>query len=156
MAGGGVAVASFVAAGASVLTALTATAGDTDPQLMADLRLGMAFTLAVVFGLAAVSSLLTQTAAILENRGLYRNLALAGTPVAVMDKARSRQVRVPVLVMSLVGAGLLLGFLFPLTGLVLLTSPMALVQLALLLAAGTALVTLSVRASRPVLAAAMR
>lgn len=154
---GGVAVASFVAAGTSVLTALSA--GQDDPsqaQMMSDLRLGAAFTLAVTFALAAISSVLTQVAAILENRRLYTNLALAGTPFVVMESARSQQVRTPVTVMSLVGAGMLLAFVFPLTGMVLLQAPQALVQLAVLLAAGICLVLVSVRASRPVLRAAMR
>lgn len=153
---GGVTVASFVAAGTSLLTAIGTVDDPAQAQLMADMRLGVAFTLAVTFALAAISAVLTQIASILENRDLYRNLALAGTPFETMDAARMRQVRSPVIVMSLIGAGFALAFLFPITGLVVLTSPLALFQLAALLIAGCGLVIAAVYGSRPVLRTVMR
>ncbi|AEF39687.1 FtsX-like permease family protein [Hoyosella subflava] len=154
---GGVTVASFVAAGTALLTAFDTAADDqAQVQLMTDMRLGVAFTLAVTFSLAAISAVLTQIASILDNRELYRNLSLAGTPFRVMNGARIRQVRTPVVVMSLVGAGFALCFLFPITGMVLLTSPLALLQLAGLIALGCGLVIAAVYASRPVLRSVMK
>jgi hypothetical protein len=88
---------------------------------------------------------------ILDNRQLYRSLALAGTPPEVMDRARMRQVRTPVAVMALAGAGGALLFLFPLTGAAIVTSPAALLQLGVTLAAGIALVLASALLARPVM-----
>lgn len=156
---GGVTVASFVAAGTALLTALspnTSGMDSTEAQLIDDMALGVGFTLVATFGLAAISAVLTQIAAILDNRELYRNLSLAGTPLSVMDGARRRQVRTPVVVMSVLGAGIALGFLFPITGMVLLTAPKALVQLVALMSLGCGLVMAAVRASKPTLRQAMR
>ena len=101
--------------------------------------------------MAAISSALTQVSGILDNRELYRSLTLAGTPVEVMDSARMRHVRTPVVVMALAGAGAALLFLFPLAGAAVLTTPMALVQLGVTLAVGIALVLASAFAAKPVM-----
>ncbi|WP_278314816.1 FtsX-like permease family protein [Lolliginicoccus levis] len=145
----GVAVASFVAAGTALLTAIGS--GNGEEQLMSDMRLGVAFTLVVTFLLAAISSALAQAASILEHRELYVALHHAGTPVPVMQAARSRQARGPVLVLSLVSAGAALAFLFPITGAVVLLDPLALGQLLVLLALGNAIVLGGVLATRPLL-----
>ncbi|WP_149361357.1 FtsX-like permease family protein [Lolliginicoccus suaedae] len=145
----GVAVASFVAAGTALLTAIGS--GNGEEQLMSDLRLGVAFTLVATFALAAISTALTQAAAILEHRELYVSLHHAGTPVAVMQAARSRQARGPVLVLSVVSAGAALAFLFPITGAVVLLDPLALGQVVMLLALGNAIVIGGVLATRPLL-----
>ncbi|MBD8505570.1 hypothetical protein HT102_03585 [Hoyosella sp. G463] len=150
----GVAVASFVAAGTALLTAIGSDTGQD--QMMSDMRLGVAFTVVVTFLLAAISSALTQAAAILEHRDLYVALHHAGTPVAVMQAARSRQARGPVLVLSVVSAGAALAFLFPITGAVVLVDPLALGQVLALLALGNALVLGGVLATRPVLRRAVR
>ncbi|MFD4180206.1 FtsX-like permease family protein [Rhodococcus sp. NPDC058514] len=151
----GVTMASFVAAGTSLLAAIGNGEGqDLGPGeefIFADMRTGVLFTLGATFTLAAISSALTQVSAILDNRQLYRSLALAGTPTEVMDAARLRQVRTPVVAMALAGAGGALLFLFPLAGAVVLTTPMALVQLGVTLAAGIALVLASVFVARPVM-----
>ncbi|GGC71645.1 hypothetical protein IEU95_14265 [Hoyosella rhizosphaerae] len=153
---GGVTVASFVAAGTSLLTAIGGAAGSPeDAQLLADMRLGVAFTVTVTFGLAAISAVLTQVATILDNRDLYRNLNYAGTPFTVMNEARTRQVRTPVVVMSLIGAGFALGFLFPITGLMIFINPLALVQLIGLIAFGCGLVIAAVYATTPILRSVM-
>ncbi|XGU21958.1 hypothetical protein ACETU7_27770 [Rhodococcus sp. 3Y1] len=116
----GVTMASFVAAGTSLLAAIGNGEGqDLQPGqefLFADMRTGVLFTLGATFTLAAISSALTQVSGILDNRELYRSLTLAGTPVEVMDSARMRHVRTPVVVMALAGAGAALLFLFPLAG----------------------------------------
>lgn len=117
------------------------------------MRTGVLFTLGATFTLAAISSALTQVSGILDNRELYRSLTLAGTPVEVMDSARMRHVRTPVVVMALAGAGAALLFLFPLAGgAAVLTTPMALVQLGVTLAVGgIALVLASAFAAKPVM-----
>ncbi|TJZ77831.1 FtsX-like permease family protein [Rhodococcus oryzae] len=151
----GVTMASFVAAGTSLLAAIGNGEGqELQPGqefIFADLRTGVLFTLGATFALAAISSALTQVSTILDNRQLYRSLALAGTPPEVMDRARMRQVRTPVVVMALAGAGGALLFLFPLTGAAIVTSPMALLQLGVTLAAGIALVLASALLARPVM-----
>jgi hypothetical protein len=151
----GVTMASFVAAGTSLLAAIGNGEGqDLQPGqefLFADMRTGVLFTLGATFTLAAISSALTQVSGILDNRELYRSLTLAGTPVEVMDSARMRHVRTPVVVMALAGAGAALLFLFPLAGAAVLTTPMALVQLGVTLAVGIALVLASAFAAKPVM-----
>ena len=151
----GVTMASFVAAGTSLLAAIGNGEGqELQPGqefLFADLRTGVLFTLGATFALAAISSALTQVSTILDNRQLYRSLALAGTPPEVMDRARMRQVRTPVVVMALAGAACALLFLFPLVGAVIVTTPMSLVQLGVTLAAGIALVLASALVARPVM-----
>ncbi|MGE2767407.1 hypothetical protein ACQGAO_01595 [Rhodococcus sp. 1.20] len=151
----GVTMASFVAAGTSLLAAIGNGEGqDVQPGqefLFADMRTGVLFTLGATFTLAAISSALTQVSGILDNRELYRSLTLAGTPVEVMDSARMRHVRTPVVVMALAGAGAALLFLFPLAGAAVLTTPMALVQLGVTLAVGIALVLASAFAAKPVM-----
>ena len=151
----GVTMASFVAAGTSLLAAIGNGEGqDLQPGqefLFADMRTGVLFTLGATFTLAAISSALTQVSGILDNRELYRSLTLAGTPVEVMDSARMRHVRTPVVVVALAGAGAALLFLFPLAGAAVLTTPMALVQLGVTLAVGIALVLASAFAAKPVM-----
>ncbi|MFC9788653.1 FtsX-like permease family protein [Rhodococcus sp. NPDC127528] len=151
---GGVAMASFVAAATSLLAAIGDAGPNADPgqeQLLVDMRTGVLFTLGATFVLAAISSALTQVSAVLDNRALYRSLALSGTPMNVMNAARLREARTPVLAMSLAGAGGALLFLFPLVGAAIVTSPAAMIRLALTLAVGISLVLVSVRAARPVL-----
>lgn len=110
---GGVSLATFIAGIASVMAVLdtSTTASASDHQYLADLSTGALLTLAIAGVLAAVSTGVMQSGRVIDQRDQYRALALAGTDLAVLDKARMKETLLPLYAAigtSLVAVGLLL------------------------------------------------
>lgn len=110
---GGVSLATFIAGIASVMAVLdtSTTTSASDHQYLADLSTGALLTLAIAGVLAAVSTGVMQSGRVIDQRDQYRALALAGTDLAVLDKARMKETLLPLYAAigtSLVGVGLLL------------------------------------------------
>ncbi|WP_238146593.1 FtsX-like permease family protein [Ornithinimicrobium murale] len=158
----GVALTSFIAVFAGVGLAVTdAMAGSgassqEDALLLADLRTGIALTLLISFVTVAASVAVNQAADILDRRELFASLERMGMPLLGMDRARRRAVLSPLRLVSLGSALAAATLIFPLAGIALLTNPLALVTTALLLAAGIALVWLTLLATSPLLARVAR
>lgn len=115
-----------------------------------DMRTGLIITLVVSFLLVAASAGVNQAASILDRGDLYVSLDRLGMPRSVMESARRRAVMAPVTAVTLVSALLAALLVFPLTGLTIFLSPLTLVAIAAILAGGTALVWLGLRATAPV------
>lgn len=158
----GVALTSFVAVFAGVGLAVTSTmsgsAGSSpeDDLLLTDLGTGIALTLGISFVTVAASVAVNQAADILDRRELFASLDRMGMPLAGMDRARRRAVLFPLRVVSLGSALAAAVLIFPLSGMALLTDPLALVSTAALLAAGIALVWLTLLATSPMLSRVAR
>ncbi|MCR6493004.1 FtsX-like permease family protein [Cellulomonas sp. P24] len=110
---GGVSLATFIAGIASVMAVLdtSTTTSASDHQYLADLSTGALLTLAIAGVLAAVSTGVMQSGRVIDQRDQYRALALAGTDLAVLDKARMKETLLPLYAAigtSLVAVGLLL------------------------------------------------
>ncbi len=110
---GGVSLATFIAGIASVMAVLdtSTTTSASDHQYLADLSTGALLTLAIAGVLAAVSTGVMQSGRVIDQRDQYRALALAGTELAVLDKARMKETLLPLYAAigtSLVAVGLLL------------------------------------------------
>jgi FtsX-like permease family protein len=109
---GGVSLATFIAGIASVMAVLdTSSTSASDRQYLADLSTGALLTLAIAGVLAAVSTGVMQSGRVIDQRDQYRALALAGTDLAVLDKARMKETLLPLYAAigtSLVAVGLLL------------------------------------------------
>jgi len=109
---GGVSLATFIAGIASVMAVLdTSGRSASDHQYLADLSTGALLTLAIAGVLAAVSTGVMQSGRVIDQRDQYRALALAGTDLAVLDKARMKETLLPLYAAigtSLVAVGLLL------------------------------------------------
>jgi hypothetical protein len=110
---GGVSLATFIAGLASVMAVLDTSSGRsvTDHQYLADLSTGAMLTLAIAGLLAAVSTGVMQSGRVIDQRDEYRALALAGTDLAVLDKARMKETLLPLYAAigtALVAVGLLL------------------------------------------------
>ncbi|WP_258572625.1 hypothetical protein [Actinomadura parmotrematis] len=78
--------------------------------LLADLRTGSLTVLAVSFVIAVTSAGISGASAVLDRRRAYASLALAGTPLAVLDRARRQETLIPLAVMG--GGSLLTGAVF--------------------------------------------
>ena len=149
---GGVCLTTFVAVLACTMQTFGADTaeGAEEARYFTDLATGAYLTLAIAGILAAVSTGVIQASRVIDQRAEYRMLALAGTDVAVLDRARAAEVRIPLragLVVSLLCATI---FLIPLAG-GFFSNPMPAVQLAISLAAAVALVVLGAATARPVL-----
>lgn len=153
----GVALTSFVAVFAGVGLAVTGTMAGAEgvPQeelwLEADLRTGIVLTLVISFVTVAASVAVNQCAEILDRRELFVSLDRMGMPLAGMDRARRRAVLSPLQVVSLGSALAAAVLILPLSGMALLTEPLAVVVIVALLAAGIGLVWLTLRATSPLL-----
>ena len=77
--------------------------------LFTDMRTGTLVVLAVSFLIAITSAGITAASAVLDRRRTYALLRLAGTPLRVLDRARRREVLLPLAVMG--GGSLLTGML---------------------------------------------
>lgn len=158
----GVALTSFIAVfagvGLAVTDAMAGSGGSSreDTLLLADLRTGIALTLLISFVTVAASVAVNQAADILDRRELFASLERMGMPLRGMDRARRRAVLSPLRLVSLGSALAAATLIFPLAGIALLTNPLALVTTALLLAAGIALVWLTLLATSPLLARVAR
>lgn len=99
----GVALTGFVAGFIGMLT----PPGDLDLKddvasawLLQDIRTGTIVVLVVSFLVAIVSSGITAASSVLDRRQNYALLRLAGTPLEVLDKARSLETLIPLTVMG--------------------------------------------------------
>ena len=144
----GVAMTSFmsVVAGAGVALMGMAASSDlsaSDAHLVADIRTGILITV-------------NQAAGIADRRELYSSLHRLGMDTSTMDAARRRAVLSPLRVTTIGSALCAAVFIFPLVGLSVIVSPLTLVMVAGVLAAGFALVWLGLLATRAQLARAAR
>lgn len=152
----------FVGFVGGMLLALPDMAVDaqTDPVsllMMADLRTGTYLTLAISFVIAAAATSLNQVAAVLDRRTILVHLDHAGAPRELLHASRRAEVLMPTVLASVGSAGLAVAFFSPLAAASLVNGGGVppLLQLALVLAAGIALVWAASEACRPTLAATL-
>ncbi|WP_420113065.1 FtsX-like permease family protein [Pseudactinotalea sp.] len=122
---GGVALATFVASMAAAAAMFAAS--DPDPVL-ADIGTGGQLTLVIAAVVAATSTGVMQAGRIIDQRAEYRALHLAGTDIRVMDKARLREVGVPLIAAVLLATAASSIFLLPALGVGVFTNPVAVGQ----------------------------
>jgi hypothetical protein len=80
--------------------------------MIADVRTGALTVLAVSFLIAITSAGITSASSVLDRRQTYALLRLAGTPLAVLDRARRQETLIPLVVMG--GGSLATGLFFAL------------------------------------------
>nr|KEP24201.1 hypothetical protein DA06_21865 [Georgenia sp. SUBG003] len=149
---GGVSLAVFVA-GLSSTAAMFEAAGPgsaEDAALFADLGTGGFLTLGIAGLLAAVSTAVMQSGRVIDQRGQYRALHLAGTDLRVLDAARRRETTIPLAAAVVLAASAAGVFMLPVVGTYLFTAVPLVVRFALGVAATTSLVVLGSAASRRV------
>lgn len=147
---GGVALATFIAGMASIFALFDADAV-SDPaevQLLVDLKTGGFLTLAIAGVLAAVSTGVMQAGRVVDQRGEYRTLVLAGTDLRTLDRARFRETLVPLAVSVGVATVMALLFMVPVIGLNTFANAGVVVQFLLCVAAASGLVLAGAGASR--------
>ncbi|GGL06750.1 hypothetical protein Sme01_67090 [Sphaerisporangium melleum] len=99
----GVALTGFVAGFIGLLTPSASLSIENDPMtawLLRDIRTGTLIVLVVSFLVAIVSAGITAASSILDRRQTYALLRLAGTDLAVLDRARLLETLVPLTVMG--------------------------------------------------------
>lgn len=157
---GGLGLAGFVAGVLAAAPMLASGVGSQpivpgDPEssvtFAGDLMRGAMLTLAITFLVAAASAGITQAAAVLDRRREYALQVLAGTPVALLDSVRRREVLVPMLLVGGGSAAAALVMMSPTFGLGGLTDPRGLLLLVGCLTAGSLLVLGATETSRPLL-----
>lgn len=155
----GVAMSSFVAVMAGSGIALmdmsapssTANVDPLDRYLVADITTGIMITVIGTFVMVACSVAVNQAAQILDRKDVSRSLDVMGMPLAVQDAARRKATMLPLLLAS-VGSAILGGIvLFPLVGMALLFAPLSLAVTLSSIVIGIVVVTLTLRATRPLL-----
>lgn len=127
---GGVALCTFIA-GLAAAIAMFNPASATDPSeevLMSDMATGGFLTLAVAGLSAAVSTAVMGAGGIIDQRGQYRALHLAGTDMRVLHTARGRQILIPLLTAVGLATAAAILFMLPALGASVLTSLPVLVQ----------------------------
>ena len=144
---GGVALAMFVASMAAA-AALFGAAGD-DPVLT-DIGTGGRLTLVIAAVVAATSTGVMQAGRIIDQRAEYRALHLAGTDIRVMDRARLREVGIPLIASVVLATAAASLFLIPALGIGIFTQPVVVVQYLLSVAGALALVLAGSWASKGV------
>lgn len=133
-----------------------ADVAERDAQFPADFALAALVVLLTSFVVAAAATAITVAATTLDRRETYRRLWHAGVPVTVLDRARTLESLVPVVVGTAlaIGAGIFAAAPLTLQGGGVSTGGVGL--LALTAAIGLAGVLLAVRCSRPLLVAVAR
>jgi len=124
-------------------------------RFSADFRTASVLVLAVSFAVAMASAATTSTAEVLDRRRTYRQLALVGVPLAVLDRARVLQTQLPLVLLAIGSTATGVVVAAPLTRLGISSSGLDASGLLLLLAclgAGLVGVRLASAASRPLLA----
>lgn len=134
---GGVALATFVASMAAAAAMFAASSPD---PLTTDIGRGGQLTLVIAAVVAATSTGVMQAGRIIDQRAEYRALQLAGTDIRVMDKARLREVGIPLIASVLLATVAASLFLVPALGVGLLTQPVVVIQYLLSVAGALALV----------------
>ena len=146
---GGVALATFIAGLTSAIAMFDAGSAP-DPQetqLLTDMATGGFLTLGIAGAVAAVSTGVMQAGRVIDQRGEYRALHLAGTELRVMGSARLQETGLPlVAAVGVATAGALL-FMVPALGYDFLSSSVVLVQFGLCVTAACGLVLLGALAS---------
>lgn len=149
---GGVALAVFVAGLSSTVAMFEAEGpGAADDALLyADLATGGFLTLGIAGLLAAVSTAVMQSGRVIDQRGQYRALHLAGTDLRVLDAARRRETTIPLAAAVVLAAGAAGVFMLPVVGMNLFTALPLVVRFVLGVGATSALVVLGGLSSRRV------
>lgn len=154
---GGVALATFVAGLASIF-ALFDPGMASDPaeaQFLVDIKTGGFLTLAIAGVLAAVSTGVMQAGRVIDQRGEYRTLVLAGTDLRTLDRARFRETLVPLAVSVGVATAAVLLFMVPVLGINAFTNASVALQFLLCVLGASGLVLVGAGASRFVVRSAL-
>ncbi|MHA7134728.1 FtsX-like permease family protein [Oerskovia turbata] len=154
---GGVALATFIAGMTSVFALFDPAEGvdAEDAQFVSDLVTGGFLTLAIAGVLAGVSTGVMQAGRVIDQRGEYRALTLAGTDLKTLDKARLRETVIPLVASVGLATGGVLMFMAPILGLNTFSNADVALQFLASVAAASALVLAGAAASRFVVRAAM-
>lgn len=154
---GGVALATFIAGMTSVFALFDPAEGvdAEDAQFVSDLVTGGFLTLAIAGVLAGVSTGVMQAGRVIDQRGEYRALTLAGTDLKTLDKARLRETVIPLVASVGLATGGVLMFMAPILGLNTFSNADVVLQFLASVAAASALVLAGAAASRFVVRAAM-
>lgn len=126
---------------------------DEDPQvamMMTDLRTGVLVTLAIGFVVGAVSTLIAQSAGVVDRAEEARSLDRMGMPRETFAQMRRRQVLLPLVVTLTVSVGLGLVLAAPFVPLMMQTGPASPLLLVAVVAFGIGLTLLAAEACRPV------
>ncbi|WP_454050240.1 FtsX-like permease family protein [Cellulomonas sp. Marseille-Q8402] len=156
---GGLGLAGFVAGALAVVPMIaSATPLDASPAeraanatLTGDLVRGALLTLVITFLVAAASAGITQAASVLDRRRELALQVLAGTPVALLDQVRRREVLVPMLTVGVGSAAAAVVMMSPVLGFAGVTDPSGLLLLVGCLTGGCLLVLGATEISRPLL-----
>jgi hypothetical protein len=156
---GGLGLAGFVAGALAVVPMIAgATPVDASPAeraaneiLTGDLMRGALLTLTITFLVAAASAGITQAASVLDRRRELALQVLAGTPVALLDQVRRREVLVPMLTVGVGSAAAAVVMMSPVLGFAGVTDPGGLLLLVGCLTGGCLLVLGATEVSRPLL-----
>jgi len=146
---GGVSLAVFVAGLSATVAMFEADGPDAgkDAALYADLATGGFLTLGIAGLLAAVSTAVMQSGRVIDQRGQYRALHLAGTDLRVLDAARRRETTIPLAAAVVLAAAAAGVFMLPVVGMHLFTAAPLVVRFVLGVAATAALVVLGTSTS---------
>lgn len=152
----GVAMTSFIAVfagtGVSMMDTMSASeSAEANLLLATDIRTGLVITLVASFLMVAASVGVNQASEILDQRDLHRSLHFLGVPLATVDRARTRSVMSPLLMTALGSALCAAVLVFPLIGIAMIVSPLSMLTIAAVVAAGIAIVWSSTRVTRPLL-----
>lgn len=155
-----VSMTSFIAivggAGLAMMSAAAAEPGSDDAVFAADVTTGVLVTLTISFLALASTVGVTQAASVLDQRDLIRALDATGMPMAVLERARTTAVLVPLAIA--VGGGTLLAMLvaLPFIGIAMIMAPLSMATVAACFVVGIGCVLLAIAASRPIVTAIRR
>jgi hypothetical protein len=156
---GGLGLAGFVAGALAVVpviagaTPVGASRAEraSNQILTGDLMRGALLTLTITFLVAAASAGITQAASVLDRRQELALQVLAGTPVAMLDSVRRREVLVPMLTVGVGSAAAAVVMMSPVLGFAGVADPGGLLLLLGCLTGGCLLVLGATEISRPLL-----
>lgn len=104
----------IVVTGFTMLATSEKTAERSPTQtLIEDMSTGAVVTLAIITVIAATSTGVVQAARVLDQRDEYRALALAGTPIGTLHRARSHEIGLPLGVTVVTSAAFVLVLMLP-------------------------------------------
>lgn len=153
---GGVAITTYVGviAGAGMGLASLGASGSVDPtdlMLLGDVQRGVLLTLAVSFVMTACAVGISQTAQVLDRRDLYSSLAKMGFELPQLAAIRRLAVMRSLLAVVLIAVLAAATTALPLVGAAVLLAPASAATVAGVLVLGVLVVLLGVLASRPTL-----
>lgn len=141
---------------AGFTTLASAQSGGEHPEgdlLAIDVGTGAMVTLTIIAVLAATSTGVVQAARVVDQQPQYRSLALAGTSLRTLHRARALEVAVPLLVTVLLSAGFVLALMLPFVTMI---GAAVVARFIGAVAASAALMMAAVLVSRPLVAQAAR